>query len=118
MADVPEASFSGFNLTVPLSEGEASDLSSLRIERNGKVLAEQSTALRTQSAQKTEVKRVNGKLTLTWDASAYDAVIVRDAEGNILAMDESGEVVLETQSSALTLTFSDGLRSHEEVLTF
>ncbi len=118
VADVPEASFSGFNLTVPLSENEASDLSSLRIERNGKVLAEQSTALRTQSAQKTEVKRVNGKLTLTWDASAYDAVIVRDAEGNILAMDESGEVVLETQSSALTLTFSDGLRSHEEVLTF
>ena len=121
IADVPEYGFSGFNLAVPLSSADASDLISLRVERDGKVLAEQRTqagGLSTQSAQKTEVKRSNGKLLLTWDASAYDAVIVRDSSGTILAMDESGEVILETQRGALELTFSDGLRSHQEVLTF
>ena len=121
IADVPEASLSGFNLAVPLSSADAKGLSSLRVERGGKVLAEQSTqegGLSAQSVQKAEVKRSNGKLLLTWDASAYDAVIVRDSSGTILAVDESGEVVLETQSSTLELTFSNGLRSHQEVLTF
>ena len=118
VADALENSLSGFNLTVPLSSVDANTLTRLRVERNGNVLAEQSATLRTQSAQKTEVKRANGKLTLTWDAGAYDAVIVRDAEGNILTIDESGEVVLKTESDTLELTFSSGLRTHQEVLTF
>ena len=121
VADLPEGSVSGFNLAVPLSAEEASTLTSLRVERGGTVLAEQSTeqaGLRTQSAQKTEIKRLGSKLTLTWDASTYDAVMVRDAEGSVLAVDERGEVLLETEGERLELTFSSGLRSHQEVVTF
>ena len=121
MADLPEQGVSGFNLAVPLSAEDASTLANLRVERDGTVLAEQSAQrakLRTQSAQRTEVKRLGSTLTLTWDANTYDALMVRDAEGNVLAIDESGEVLLETESNRLELTFSGGLRSHQEMLTF
>ena len=118
VADALENSLSGFNLTVPLSSADANNLTRLRVERDGNVLAEQNATLRTQSAQKTEVKKSNGTLMLAWDTGAYDGVIVRDTEGNILAIDESGEVVLETESEKLELTFSSGLRTHQEVLTF
>ena len=116
----PAGERAGFSFSVPLSAAQAAELVSLRVEKNGRIVAENAARISPQSLHPTQVTRLgNGEVELRWDAARYGAVMVRDGVGGeVLALDESGVVVLSPSGRTLELLFSDGVKTVREVVEF
>ena len=116
----PAGERAGFSFSIPLSAAHAAELVSLRVEKNGRVVAENAARISPQSLRPAQVTRLgNGEVELRWDAARYGAVMVRDGVGGeVLALDESGTVTLRPSGRTLELLFSDGVRTAREVVDF
>ncbi len=109
----------GFNFSIPLSAARAAELVSLQVKRNGVLVAENATRISPQSLRPTQVTRLgNGQVELRWDAARYGAVMVRDGDGTVLAIDKSGTVTLRPNGNTLELLLSNGVQTIREVVKF
>ena len=110
----------GFHLTVPLPGTEDLTLSRVRLEHRGEIVLERSLPVRTTALTPTTVThQADGRVTITWDARTYDALMVRDGpDGILLGRDYSGQLEVWPTHGVLELLFSDGLNTERELVTY
>ena len=119
VADGPEELH--FVFTVPLGDFTAAEIAALQVVgERGQVLTETTQGITTQAVQPTEVTRLTGgRVQVTWDASAYPAVMIRDGVGGqVLSIARGGDVVIKPSGSELELIISNGIGSVTEVIAF
>jgi hypothetical protein len=68
--------------------------------------------------QPPQVVRTGQGIQITWDRASATQVIVREVQGEVLAIDDSGTVTVTTTSNQLELLFSDGLAGRSETIIF
>ena len=92
MAEVSLEHGHAFHLAIPVAAETAAALGSVRIERDGQVLAERAVGIRTSSVAPTEATlQPDGSVAIVWDAAAFEEVLVRDGEGGpVLGRDRTG----------------------------
>jgi len=123
IADAPRMQRS-FAFLVPLSDAQASRLSSLRLSGLGREVIRnrpQHTSGvqfgKLAPEQHIKVQRAaGGRLGIRWDANAYPMVMVRDPEsGEILSFARGGNVNVATQKRRVELVLSNGVQSKVEL---
>ncbi|MBA3346778.1 MAG: hypothetical protein H0T44_15995, partial [Gemmatimonadales bacterium] len=105
-----------FAFAVPLSQGDAARLGSLRLTAPGA----QAAAVRPRVAQPSGAaapdsivaRRIAGGVALQWNASAHPMIMVRDAAtGEVLSFARGGTAQVATGSGEVDLVVSDRVRS-------
>jgi len=108
------------HLTLPLTvEGERR-LSRVRVERDGQLVLERDLPVRPLTITPTRLTRLaDGRVSITWDARAYAALLVRDGpDGTLLGRDRSGELIVQPRSGVLELLYCDGLNTERDVVQY
>ena len=118
--DVSIKGMRGFHLAVPLPGDGAFDLSRVRIEHRGRVVLEREQPVRLSAALPAVVTREpDGRVSITWDTRAYDALMVRDGPaGVLLGRDSTGSLIVWPSAGVLELLFSDGLNTVRELVSY
>jgi hypothetical protein len=118
--EISHAHLHGFRLAVPLAPEAAGRLGSVRIEKDGRVLAERRAPLRPAAAARPVVERLSdGGVGITWDRDAYLELLVRHAGGGeVLGRDRTGYLRVAPDGRPLELLWSDGLTTTRELATY
>jgi hypothetical protein len=115
-----------FAFAIPISPVELAQLSSLRVHGAGVDVTRSATASGAvvaaqpgvTAAAVNAVRAAGGLVSLTWDASRYPLIVVRNpASGSLLAMVKGGLASVRTSSTVLEVTLSDGVRSFVDTVT-
>jgi hypothetical protein len=105
-----------FAYAVPLDEGRAARLETIRLAGPGVGLAAMSAApaaLRARPAEPASVTRSAGGVAVEWDAAAHPMIMVRDARnGEVLSFARGGSAVVPADGGEVELVMSDGVRSN------
>lgn len=106
-----------FSLAVPVPAG----YQGLRILKEGKVLLTRTAApeaLAVGDFREPALRRMRREeVQVGWDSARHPKVMVRDPRtGEVIAFGRDGALNLPTDARELEITFSDGLRSHRQVL--
>jgi len=119
-AEVSLAHGRAFHLAIPVADELAAGLHAVRVERDGRVLAERRVGLRTLPASPAEATvRPDGGVAIAWDAGAYAEVLVRDGEGGpLLGRDRSGRLTVRPTGREVELLFSDGVTTVRRTVRF
>jgi hypothetical protein len=125
LGDGPESA-RHFAFAIPISPVELAQLASLRVHGAGVDVTRSATAsgavIAAQpgvtAAAVRAVRTAGGLVSLTWDASRYPLIVVRNsASGSLLAMVRGGLASVRTSSTVLEVTLSDGVRSFVDRVT-
>ena len=104
-----------FAFAVPLRDGSAARLGTLRLAGPGVAAAATRPAVSPSAARVpavVEARRVAGGLALRWDASTHPMLMVRDPDsGEILSFARGGDVEVATGKAELDVTISDRVGS-------
>jgi hypothetical protein len=109
-----------FHLAVPVAAETAAGLRAVRVERDGRVVAERRVGIRTSAASHSEAAvQPDGRVTIVWDAAAFEEVLVRDGEGGpVLGRDRSGRLSVRPSGRVLELLLSDGVTTERRTLRY
>jgi len=109
-----------FHLAIPIAGETAAGLWEVRIERDGRVLAERRVPIRTHSASPTEAGlQPDGSVAIVWDAGAFEEILVRDGEGGpVLGRDRTGHLTVRPTGRELELLLSDGVKTERRTLRY
>jgi hypothetical protein len=110
VADLPGGTEEHFAFVVPLSEGEISQLATLRLTGRG-LTVRQSRTIPLASARRPEILHQGSESGISWDPS-YPMAVVRDARtGEIISFARGGSVRLPAGTGPVTLELSEGVSS-------
>jgi hypothetical protein len=120
---VPQGSAQHFSFSIPLTAADAARLTELRWTKAGEPMAQRiggsgrsPQAARAAWEPLTQVL-FDGRTRLLWDSAAHPMVMVRDkATGLVLGFGEGGDFRFSAEADELELHFSDGVRSHSQVV--
>lgn len=106
-----------FTLAVPVPAG----YQGLRILKEGKVLLTRTAgpeAMTVGDFREPALRRMRREeVQVGWDSARHPKVMVRDPRtGEVIAFGREGALTLPTDARELEITFSDGLRSHRQIL--
>lgn len=106
-----------FTLAIPVPAG----YQGLRILKDGKVLLTRTAAPEALSVgdfREPSLRRMRREeVQVGWDSARHPKVMVRDPRtGEVIAFGRDGALNLPTDARELEITFSDGLRSHRQIL--
>ena len=109
-----------FAFAVPLDEGAATRLETIRLAGPGVGMAAISASpasLRATPAEPVSLMRSAGGVALRWDAAAHPMIMVRDARtGEVLSFARGGSAVVPADGSEVELVMSDGVRSRSATI--
>jgi hypothetical protein len=104
-----------FAFTVPLDQGSAERLQSLRLTGpSGSATASlrHQRQVRLSPAEEIVARREGASVSLRWDAAVYPMIMVRDPDtGEVLSFARGGSALIQTAKGHLDLEVSDGIRS-------
>jgi hypothetical protein len=109
-----------FHLAIPVAAETAAGLWAVRVERDGRVLAERQVGIRASSATPAEVSvQPDGSVVIDWDAAAFAEILVRDgAGGPVLGRDRTGRLTVRPTGRELELLLSDGVTTERRTLRY
>lgn len=127
IADLPNQSVRHFSFALPLDSSVEAATATLRVMKDGAlkaVMAPSGASVRLSNGaaamfvrEPVSVRMWPGQAHLSWDSSVYPKVMVRDPRtGEVLSFADGGSLDVETDATALDVTFSDGVHSAQKLL--
>jgi hypothetical protein len=120
IADVPGDN-KQFSFAIPMSSDRASRLASIRLGGRGHEVISHERATLPQAGARAPVtlsRTSTGAISLRWDAAAHPMLLVRDAAtGQVVSFARGGSAQLPVGHQALSVGFSNGVRSRDVRVT-
>ncbi len=112
----PKGREQSFIVALPLDAAVLDTLVGLNVSKEGTVLARLRSVLpsaRASAAPPTLIRLSEDQVQISWDASLYRAVMVRDADsGEVVAILSGGKQTITNSSKRFELVFSDGVQGY------
>ncbi len=116
-----------FTFGVPVDEGLLDGLNRLQVTLNGKLLHTRKAASNDDSVLNMKKRATisanrlslsDNKAEVIWDTTSYHAIMVKDpVSGEVIGIDKTGRLIISPESHIVEVVYSNGLRSHSEMIT-